>query len=72
MTPVHFAEENCTLTGTGEVGNLPVYRADGMIVSCWRPSWRERLSVLFHGRVWLYVVQPNTHPPVVLKARREI
>ena len=33
---------------------LPAYRArDGMVVSCWMLSWRERLRLLVSGRLWL-------------------
>ncbi len=58
--------------GTAEdVGDLPVCRFDQGIVSCWRPTWAERLSILFFGRAWLHVIAtPRTHPPVALIARR--
>lgn len=72
MIPVAFEEANCTLTGSGEVGDLPVCRVDEMIISRWRPTWRERLSMLVYGRVWLYVLHPRTQPPVVIEARRDI
>ena len=41
---------------------LPAHRAkDGMVTSCWALSWRERLWVLLHGRIWLCVMTFN-HP----------
>lgn len=72
MTPVHFDEENCTLTGAGNVQALPVYRGEGMVVSCWRPTWQERLSVMLFGRIWLYVMHPQTQPPVYIGATRSL
>lgn len=61
------------------VGNLPVWRSHGdegvqvdqapVIVSCWRPTWRERLSILVFGRVWLSIVSWRTHPPVSVRGR---
>ena len=38
---------------------LPVYRGDAApyeVISCWEMTWRERLTVLWRGRVWLRVL----------------
>jgi len=74
VKPVPFRQSNGTLAGGPasafgadlDVVDLPVYRDGKEIISCWRPSWRERLSILLRGRVWLLVVTPTTHPPVFL------
>jgi hypothetical protein len=53
---------------------LPALPVDGgrYLVTRWRFSWRERLQVLFHGDLWLWVwtfgkpLQPvalDTNPP---------
>lgn len=70
MIPTHFDEENCTLQGREDedILDLPVFRGDGEVISCWRPSWRERLSVLFFGRVWLRLLHPRTQPPSIVEA----
>jgi len=39
-------------------------------ISCWRPTWRERLSILFFGRVWIDIYSGHTQPPVALTGRR--
>lgn len=75
MKPIKFDQCNGTLSGgpsaqfkTAEaVGDLAVYRNESEIISCWRPSLRERISILFRARVWLRVSSATTHPPVCLE-----
>lgn len=72
MKPIKFSQANSTLAGGPakqfgtdmEVQDLPVYRGGGEIISLWRPTPGERLSLLFRGRLWLRVWSPGTHPPV--------
>lgn len=43
---------------------LPAYRfndAEGRIACCWQLSWKERLSLLFTGRIWHQIFTFN-HP----------
>lgn len=78
MKPKHFPQANSTLLGGPaenygtdlDVSDLPVYRGGGEIISCWRPSWRERLRVLVGGSVFLRVATTKNHPPVSLDAGR--
>jgi hypothetical protein len=73
MKPTAFKGSNSTLLGgpaerygtADDVADLPVYREPGYLISCWQMTWRERLRVLWTGRVWLHVAGA-THPPVVL------
>lgn len=75
MEPIKFPESNATLVGGNSdlygrhVENLPVFQAHGQTVSCWRLTWRERLSVLFFGKVWLFAMG-KTHPPIWLEGRK--
>jgi hypothetical protein len=72
MTPHRFIQANTTLGGgpadkygtDDDVSDLPVFKGGGEIISVWRPSWRERLSILFGGSIWLRVAASRTHPPV--------
>ena len=32
---------------------LPAYTDERETISCWRLTWRERLTVLWRGRLWL-------------------
>lgn len=55
-----------------EYNTLPAYRdADGSVLSRWRLSWRERLRVLIHGDVYVWV-QTFNHPlqPILLDTER--
>ena len=55
MKPVPFPEQTAVLArNQPEYLPLPVHRAaDGTVVSCWRLTLRERLRLLFGGRLWL-------------------
>lgn len=78
--PVWFAEANGTLRGGPaeqyqthtDVGDLPVFVDGQRIISCWRLTWRERLSAALFGRTWLHVWSPRTHAPVAVEAKRTI
>lgn len=74
MTPVYFPEANSTLSGgpaskygtDEDVLDLHVLKDRGMIISCWKASWKERLQILLSGRCWLFVWAEKTHAPVAL------
>ena len=55
MYPIEFPEQNLVLAeDQPEYLPLPSHRADdGEVISCWLLSWRERLRVLWTGRLWL-------------------
>lgn len=77
MEPVDFAEATRTLLKPSgmtdeECGLLRVWTDGQMCVSLWRPSWRERLSALLFGRVWLFVMSGQTQPPVAIEATRTV
>lgn len=57
MKPTAFPEQTCVYAkGQIEYMPLPVHRNEddpnGVLTCCWRLSWRERIKVLFTGRVW--------------------
>lgn len=85
MTPVDFPEANRTIgcrpsaTDYGAHRDDPVepIRAlvteDGVVTELWRPTWRERLSVLVFGRVWVELLTGNGRPqPIALSGRKTI
>jgi len=77
MEPAKFKQSNKTLLkpegmSEEECGSLPVYTDGKECISLWRMTWRERLSALFSGKVWLFVVSGQTQPPVSLLAERDI
>lgn len=76
MKPIKFKDANKLLTRPHsmtdkECGPLSVWTDGEECMSCWKPSLRERLSVLLFGRVWLSVLSGETQPPVVIWAAKE-
>lgn len=77
MKPINFPQANKNLLKPEgwtdeQCGSLPV-ATDGMVcISCWQPTWKERLSILLFGKVWLYVWSGQTQPPVALDGSRTV
>jgi len=63
MQPIDFEHTNCKIAeDQKEYITLPAYKTTddlGMVVSCWKMSFMERLRVLFTGRVYLSVLTFN-------------
>jgi len=71
MLPIKFKEANMTLLKPAsmtdeECKSLPVFTDGFECVSCWKLSWKERLSALVFGKIWLSVLSGKTQPPVWL------
>lgn len=53
MKPVEFPEVNKRWgEGQPEYQVLPAYSDSRVTIACWQMTWRERLKVLFTGRIW--------------------
>ena len=69
MEPVSFREQNILFRPPAgmenKVGDLPAFMGEGQVISCWRLSLRERLRLLFTGRLWFSVIG-NDQPPIWL------
>ena len=54
MKPISFPEVNLIFAkDQPQYIALPGYRSeDGIVVTCWGMTWRERLKVFLTGRVW--------------------
>ena len=79
MKPQEFRERNLLLlrpeTMTpDECSSLPVYVDDDhtYVLSCWKPTLRERFSILLFGKIWLWVMSSGTQPPVALEAAKTV
>lgn len=61
MKPIRFKEQNCVYAeNQPEYLPLPVHKTqNGTVCSCWKLSFRERLKVLFTGKVWMLVLTFN-------------
>jgi hypothetical protein len=56
MTPAKFPETNTTFAkDQPQYRQLPAHRGgvQGCVTTCWALTWRERLRVLWTGRLWL-------------------
>jgi len=79
MRPVEFKYQNNVLQPSDKkysknvtgIDPLPIWTDGEQCVSCWRMSWRERLSALVFGRVWLAILSGRTQPPVWVGASRD-
>ena len=77
MKPENFSQATRTLTRPREMtdqecGPLPIFNDGRESISCWKMSWKERISALVFGRVWLYVVAGPSQPPVALDVTRTV
>jgi hypothetical protein len=63
MKPVKFKGSNIVFAeGQKEYLPLPAFKEDdqyGRVVSCWKLSMKERIKMLFMGRVYLSVLTFN-------------
>lgn len=63
MKPVEFKHQNIVFAkDQPEYQPLPALRIDspyGEVVSCWKLSLKERIKVVFTGRVWLSLMSFN-------------
>jgi hypothetical protein len=75
MKPSIFDESNKSLLPPNSVNYsdnvsgiepLSVWTDGEQCVSLWRPSWRERLSILIFGKVWLALLSGTTQPPALV------
>lgn len=55
MKPIEFIGFNKTLAkDQPQYQPLPVqWNKDGQVISCWKMTWKERIKVLFGGKIWL-------------------
>lgn len=71
MKPIDFPQSTKVLQKPSNMLNsecqpLPIWSDGKECVSCWKPTVKERLKILFTGVVWLSVLSGNTQPPVYI------
>lgn len=69
MKPIDFPQSTKVLQkpstmSDNECSSLHVWNDGKQCVSCWKPTFKERMNVLFGGKVWLGVLSGKTQPPV--------
>lgn len=52
----------------GKCVGLPVMNTLGCVVSCWKPTWKDLLTLLLGGGVYLWVVG-DSQPPAALSVQ---
>lgn len=74
MEPINFKEANVNYKPNKRMpkdsGDLPAFRDRGSVLSCWKMTWRERVSALVFGKIWLCVLGGG-QPGVWLKASKD-
>lgn len=67
MEPVKFRQQNILFRPPpgmeDKVEQLPAFRGEGQVISCWKLTFWERLKLLFTGRLWFSVIG-DAPPPV--------
>lgn len=66
MKPVEFPEHNVKIAESQkEYRTLPAYSDDTTdqrhMICCWKLSFRERIKLLFTGKLWLSVMRFRDH-----------
>jgi hypothetical protein len=65
MKPIEFKQANTEFAkNQNEYLTLPAYTDDeqgGRIVHCWQLELKERIKILFTGKLWIWVL--NFHKP---------
>jgi len=63
MKPIEFKDRNVVFAkDQTEYEPLPALRLntpEGEVISCWKMSFKERIKVLFTGRIWLSLMSFN-------------
>ena len=63
MKPIKFKHQNVVFAeNQPEYQQLPALKLDtseGEVISCWKMSFKERLKVLFTGKIWLSLMGFN-------------
>lgn len=63
MKPIYFKEVNVEYAkDQPEYNTLPAHKVDserGEVITCWNLSLKERLSILFFGKIWLCLLSFN-------------
>ena len=76
MKPVKFKQQNCVCAeNQPEYIPLPAYKSkEGIVTTCWKLSFVERIKVLFRGNIWwqtmtfnkpLQPQRPNVQNPLL-------
>lgn len=74
MIPTDFKQSNKTYVAPSSMPDckpLQVLESDGMILSRWKMSWRERLSALVFGIAWVKIATAR-QPPIAIDVTKDV
>lgn len=74
MKPIDFPQSTKVLQkpstmSDNECSSLHAWNDGKQCVSCWKPTFKERINILFGGKVWLGVLSGKTQPPVFVSGK---
>jgi len=78
MKPIKFKHQNVEFAkDQPQYRTLPALKLDtpeGQVITCWKMSFRERLKVMFSGKVWLSLMTFNKPltPSIMTVDRKEL
>jgi len=78
MKPIKFKHANTTFAeNQKEYQSLPALKIDGekgVVISCWKLSFVEKIKILFTGKIWLSLMTFNKPltPHLISVYRKEI
>ena len=72
MNQIHFTKVNKTRALKGQAP-VPAFvdEESGLVVTCWHLSFKERLKMLFGGRIFLCAISGRKVVPVTMLKLRE-
>jgi len=57
MRLIEFEEQNAIIAeNQDEYENMPAHVFDNQLVCCWKLSMRERIKILFTGKIWHFIL----------------
>ena len=77
MKPIDFPEKTKELQKPPsmtdeECSSLSIWNDGQICISCWKADWKERLSILFFGKIWIRIYSGITQPPISLEGTKTI
>jgi hypothetical protein len=65
MKAIYFKQATKLDNGNGSTLPLHYWSDNKQCVSCFKPTWKERLTILFKGQIWIGI-KTKTPPPMFI------